>query len=46
MTEDDGEWVTDPEHHWQAYRVRTILKAKVKLKSHHAFENEFQCPAY
>ncbi len=41
MSEDDGEWFTDPEHHLQAYRVRTILKAGVKLKSHHAFEISF-----
>ncbi len=53
MTEDDGQWFTDPEHHWQASDlVKCVVStaaplhsiAKVKVKVDRAFESSFSAP--
>ncbi len=33
MTEDDGKWFTDPEHHWQASDLVKCVVSTVNLES-------------
>ncbi len=54
MTEDDGEWFTDPEHHWQASDlVKCVVstgapwyKQIIQTKKRLCIWKQFQCPAY